>query len=132
LSQPKLNSAYWPARRGYCAEIPWPAGAVKYCGTIYIFGGESQTENESLSSVLRLDLKNVAWKPVSAMPAVRNFARTVLWGMPSMSSAEARRPEAATRPREVRSSSDFTPAARHSRGRSDHSFARTALLVRLK
>jgi len=52
--------------------------------------------------------------------------------MPSMPSAEARRAEVATRPWEVAVVERFTPATRHSRGRTDHSFPRSALPLRLK
>jgi len=65
---------------GPAIEPRGTAGAVKYCGTIFLFGGESQAKNMSLGSVLRLDLKHAAWKPVSAMPTARNFARAVLLG----------------------------------------------------
>ena len=33
------------------------AGAVFYCGGIYLFGGESQLQRKNLDSVLRLDLE---------------------------------------------------------------------------
>jgi len=54
------------------------AGAVAYCGGIYLFGGESQAERKNLDSVLRLDLERNVWESVTAMPAARKFARAVL------------------------------------------------------
>jgi len=55
------------------------AGAVVYCGGIYLFGGESQAERKNLDTVLRLDLERNVWESVSAMPAARKFARAVLF-----------------------------------------------------
>ena len=55
------------------------AGAVVYCGGIYLFGGESQTERKNLDSVLSLDLKKSVWESVTAMPTARKFARAVLF-----------------------------------------------------
>jgi N-acetylneuraminic acid mutarotase len=56
------------------------AGAVVYCGTIYVFGGESQARQASLSGALRLDAGGGAWLPAPSMPTARNFARAVLFG----------------------------------------------------
>jgi len=53
------------------------AGAVVYCGTIYVFGGESQAKRQSLGEVLRLE-RDGAWKQLSPMPTPRNFARAVI------------------------------------------------------
>jgi N-acetylneuraminic acid mutarotase len=53
------------------------AGAVAYCGTIYVFGGESQVRHQSLGDVLRLK-PDGAWELVSSMPTPRNFARAVI------------------------------------------------------
>lgn len=53
------------------------AGAVVYCGTIHVFGGESQARRQSLGEVLRLRDKH-GWEPVSPMPTPRNFARAVV------------------------------------------------------
>jgi N-acetylneuraminic acid mutarotase len=47
------------------------AGAVEYCGGIYLFGGESQAERKNLDSVLRLDLQKSEWVPVTSPPAPR-------------------------------------------------------------
>ena len=55
------------------------AGAVVYCGGIYLFGGESQAERKNLESVLRLDLRGKAWDSVTPMPDPRKFARAVLF-----------------------------------------------------
>ena len=54
------------------------AGAVVYCGGIYLFGGESQAERKNLDSVLRLDLERNVWESVTTMPTARKFARAVL------------------------------------------------------
>lgn len=55
------------------------AGAVVYCGGIYLFGGESQAEHKNLDSILRLDLESNTWRTVTAMPTARKFARAVLF-----------------------------------------------------
>lgn len=53
------------------------AGAVLYCGGIYLFGGESQADRKNLDSVLRLDLERNVWETVTDLPAARKFARAV-------------------------------------------------------
>jgi N-acetylneuraminic acid mutarotase len=53
------------------------AGATAYCGTIYIFGGESQARNTTLDEVLRFDALRGAWQKALPMPAARNYARAV-------------------------------------------------------
>ena len=53
------------------------SGAVLYCGGIYLFGGESQSQNKNLDSVLRLDLEQNIWETVTSMPEPRKFARAV-------------------------------------------------------
>jgi N-acetylneuraminic acid mutarotase len=53
------------------------AGAVFYCGGIYLFGGESQAERKNLDSVLRLDLEKNIWETVTPMPTARKFARAI-------------------------------------------------------
>lgn len=53
------------------------AGAAAYCGTIYIFGGESQAKNTTLDEVLRLDANRSAWRRALPMPSARNYARAV-------------------------------------------------------
>jgi N-acetylneuraminic acid mutarotase len=55
------------------------AGAVVYCGGIYLFGGESQSARKNLDEVLRLDLERNIWESVTAMPMARKFARAVLF-----------------------------------------------------
>ena len=55
------------------------AGAVLYCGGIYLFGGESQSQRKNLEDVLRLNLQKNVWESVTAMPTVRKFARAVLF-----------------------------------------------------
>ena len=55
------------------------AGAVFYCGDIYLFGGESQSQRKNLDSVLRLDLERNVWETVTSMPNARTFARAVLF-----------------------------------------------------
>ena len=53
------------------------AGAVVYCGTIHVFGGESQAKHQSLGDVLRLN-RNGQWQQIATMPTPRNFARAVI------------------------------------------------------
>jgi N-acetylneuraminic acid mutarotase len=53
------------------------AGAAAYCGTIYIFGGESQAKSTTLDEVLRLDTNRKAWQRALVMPTARNYARAV-------------------------------------------------------
>jgi N-acetylneuraminic acid mutarotase len=64
---------------GTAIEPRGTAGAVVYCGTIYLFGGESQARHKSLADVLRYDGENDAWVAASPMPTARNFARAVLY-----------------------------------------------------
>jgi N-acetylneuraminic acid mutarotase len=56
------------------------AGAALYCGTIFVFGGESQAKNAVLSDVLRLDSTGSAWETAQPMPTARNYARAALLG----------------------------------------------------
>jgi N-acetylneuraminic acid mutarotase len=56
------------------------AGAAAYCGTIYVFGGESQAERKTLSEVLRLNAAKSAWGKAVPMPSARNYARAVVFG----------------------------------------------------
>jgi N-acetylneuraminic acid mutarotase len=53
------------------------AGAAVYCGTIYVFGGESQAKRATLDEVLRLDGPSDAWKQATPMRSARNYARAV-------------------------------------------------------
>lgn len=55
------------------------AGAVAYCNTIYIFGGESQKRDIALNEVLRLNLPHQVWEFAPAMPTARVYARAVLF-----------------------------------------------------
>ena len=55
------------------------AGAVVYCGSIHLLGGESQATNGSLDDVFRLDPRQAAWTKLEPMPHARNFARAVLF-----------------------------------------------------
>ena|SRR5689334_3189378 len=64
---------------GSSIEPRGTAGAVLYCGGIYLFGGESQAERKNLDSVLRLDLERSVWESVTPMPLARKFARAVLF-----------------------------------------------------
>jgi N-acetylneuraminic acid mutarotase len=64
---------------GRSIEPRGTAGAVVYCGGIYLFGGESQSQRMNLDSVLRLDLERNVWERVTSMPEARNFARAVLF-----------------------------------------------------
>jgi N-acetylneuraminic acid mutarotase len=53
------------------------AGAALYCGTIFVFGGESQATNSTLSEVLRLNATRTAWEQARPMAEPRNYARAV-------------------------------------------------------
>ena len=55
------------------------AGAVYYCGGIYLFGGESQAQGKNLDEVWRLDLERNLWETVTPMPIARKFARAVVF-----------------------------------------------------
>jgi N-acetylneuraminic acid mutarotase len=67
-------------RAGPAIEPRGTAGAVAYCGAIYLFGGESQARAASLAEVLRLDAGATAWQTAPPMPTARNFARAVPFG----------------------------------------------------
>jgi N-acetylneuraminic acid mutarotase len=54
------------------------AGAAVYCGSIYVFGGESQGARKTLDEVLRLDPVGNVWQPSTSMPSPRNYARAVV------------------------------------------------------
>jgi len=72
---------YDPATDTWSAEAPidprGTAGAVAYCGTIYVFGGESQAQRLSLGEVLRRRADG-GWESAAPMPTPRNFARAVV------------------------------------------------------
>ncbi|CAG1015800.1 hypothetical protein BURC_01056 [Burkholderiaceae bacterium] len=56
------------------------AGAVSYCGTIFVIGGESQADRTTLGEVLRLDAVKGTWAAdTPPLPTPRNFARSVVW-----------------------------------------------------
>ena len=55
------------------------AGAAVYCGTIYLFGGESQATESSLDEVFRLAPDREDWTRQAPLPHARNFARAVLF-----------------------------------------------------
>ncbi len=54
------------------------AGAVVYCGSIHVFGGESQRTRSSLGDVLRFE--RTRWTAMTPMPTPRNFARAAVLG----------------------------------------------------
>jgi len=56
------------------------AGAAVYCGTIYVFGGESQAAKKTLDEVLRLDSAGNRWILSMPMPSPRNYARAAVLG----------------------------------------------------
>ncbi|HEX5387684.1 MAG TPA: kelch repeat-containing protein [Gemmatimonadales bacterium] len=55
------------------------AGAVVYCGAMYLFGGESQARATTLADVLRLGPGESAWQRLPDMPTARDFARAVVF-----------------------------------------------------
>ena len=73
IYDPATNS--WSA--GPSIDPRGTAGAVVYCDTIFVFGGESQARRESLGDVLRLK-EDGAWERAAPMPTPRNFARAVI------------------------------------------------------
>ena len=54
------------------------AGAAAYCGTIYVFGGESQAKHSTLDEVLRLDTQRAGWSAATPMRSARNYARAAV------------------------------------------------------
>ncbi len=54
-------------------------GAISACGSIYVFGGESQPQARVLADVLRLDSASNSWVTLAPLPTPRNFARSVLF-----------------------------------------------------
>jgi N-acetylneuraminic acid mutarotase len=75
---------YDPATDNWSAGAPitphGTAGAVPYCGTIFLFGGESQASGSTLAWAHKLDPVRGAWVSVKWMPTARNFARAVPFG----------------------------------------------------
>ena len=53
------------------------AGAAVHHGSIYVFGGESQSRSRTLADVYRLAPGATRWVRVGAMPTARNYARAV-------------------------------------------------------
>lgn len=67
----------WSA--GPAIEPRGTAGAFVRCGAVYVVGGESQAREESLASMLRLEVGAGAWTLAPPLPTARNFARAVPW-----------------------------------------------------
>ncbi len=65
---------------GPAIEPRGTAGAAVHCGTIYVFGGESQAKNTVLNDVLVLDSSTNAWRAAEPMPSARNYARAAVLG----------------------------------------------------
>lgn len=74
IYDPKTDS--WTA--GTPIEPRGTAGAALYCGTIYVFGGESQAKKSTLDEVLRLNPSTNVWEPTTPMRAPRNYGRAVV------------------------------------------------------
>lgn len=55
------------------------SGAVSACGSIYVFGGESQPQVRVLADVLRWNTAESAWVAMAPLPTPRNFARAVIF-----------------------------------------------------
>jgi len=70
-------SDHWMA--GPSIEPRGTAGAAVYCGSIYVFGGESQSRKSTLDEVLRLDRERGVWEKSLPMPSPRNYARAVVF-----------------------------------------------------
>jgi N-acetylneuraminic acid mutarotase len=69
---------HWTA--GPPIEARGTAGAVVYRGTIWVVGGESQTQGRCLASVLRFDPAQRTWAEAISLPTARNYARAALLG----------------------------------------------------
>src|SRR6266404_4200052 len=65
---------------GPAIEPRGTAGAAVHCGTIYVFGGESQAKNTVLNDVLVLNSSTNAWRAAEPMPSARNYARAAVLG----------------------------------------------------
>jgi len=74
---------YDAAADRWLAGPPIPArgthGAISACGSIYVFGGESQPQVRVLADVLRLDSSSNSWITLAPLPTPRNFARAVVF-----------------------------------------------------
>ena len=55
------------------------AGAVSACGSIFVFGGESQPQSKVLADVFRLDEATNTWLAAPPLPTARSFARAVVY-----------------------------------------------------
>jgi N-acetylneuraminic acid mutarotase len=55
------------------------AGAAAYCGSIYVFGGESQARKTTLDEVLRLHPTANQWHRATPMKTPRNYGRAVVF-----------------------------------------------------
>jgi N-acetylneuraminic acid mutarotase len=55
------------------------AGAAVYRGSIFVFGGESQSRSATLGDVYRLAAGAKKWARVGAMPTKRSYARAVVF-----------------------------------------------------
>ena len=55
------------------------AGAAVWRGSIYLFGGESQSARSVLGGVFRLAPGARAWRRVGRLPTPRNYARAVVF-----------------------------------------------------
>ena len=75
IYDPRTDS--WTA--GTPIEPRGTAGAAAYCGTIYVFGGESQAKKSTLDEVLRLNPSTNDWERATPMRAARNYARAVVF-----------------------------------------------------
>jgi N-acetylneuraminic acid mutarotase len=64
---------------GPAIEPRGTVGAVAFNRTIYAIGGESQSKQAVLGSVLRLDPGSKAWADDTSLPSPRSFARAVLF-----------------------------------------------------
>ena len=64
---------------GVAIDARGTGGAAVLGGSIFYFGGELQSKNVVLDTVLRLDPGAKAWVADTPMPTARNFARAVLF-----------------------------------------------------
>ena len=55
------------------------SGAAFYCGGIFLFGGESQSQASNLDDVLRYDLDRQVWEGVTPLTSPRKFVRSVIF-----------------------------------------------------
>jgi N-acetylneuraminic acid mutarotase len=67
-------------QQGPAVEPRGTAGAVEYCNTLYVIGGESQAGNSALDTVQRLNPTSQVWERAAALPTARVYARAVALG----------------------------------------------------